>query len=82
MPHDGLVADVGVQGTGEGSVDRLCEEYVRDVAALDPVLATHTGLGGHDASLTDLSPDGWKAREECSRQAWTAVEAAIALDDR
>ena len=80
MPHDGRVADAGVQEVDEGSVNRLCEEYVRNVAALDPVLATHTGLVGHDASLTDLSPDGWEAREECSRRAWTAVEAAVPAD--
>lgn len=60
-----------------GPVDLLCEQHVHDVAALDPVLATHLGIASDDAALTDLSPDSWQAREECSRRAQATVRAAV-----
>ena len=58
----------------------LCEQYVRDIATLDPVLATHLGVAADDAALTDLSPDGWQAREDCARLARGDVDAAVPAD--
>lgn len=40
----------------------LSEGYVERFAALDPVAATFDGLPGHDAELTDYSPDGIEER--------------------
>jgi uncharacterized protein (DUF885 family) len=39
-------------------IAELSERYVERAAALDPVAATFEGLSGHDAELTDYSPDG------------------------
>jgi hypothetical protein len=33
------------------SVDAIAEEYVERAAALDPALATHAGIAGHDHEL-------------------------------
>ncbi len=44
--------------TPHGTVDRLADDYVERFAALDPVAATGEGIAGHDAEMTDYSPDG------------------------
>ncbi|QCX28253.1 DUF885 domain-containing protein [Nocardioides jishulii] len=63
-------------------VDALADAYVDDYAALDPVAATYFGVEGHDHSLTDLSPDGFAAREELADRAFAAVESATPSDAR
>jgi uncharacterized protein (DUF885 family) len=50
--------------------------------ALDPITATYLGVAGHEAELPDLSPDGYAAREELTRSAYAAVEAATPVDER
>lgn len=49
-------------------VDELSDSYVAAFAALDPCMASVLGLRGHDAHLTDLSPDGFTARAELDRR--------------
>lgn len=66
----------------ERTVDALSDSYVEAYAALDPVSATHLGIAGHDDRLTDLSPDGFAAREELAARALAQVEAATAVDAR
>jgi uncharacterized protein (DUF885 family) len=44
------------------SVSAVSERYVERFAALDPVAATFEGIPGHDAELTDYSPDGANER--------------------
>lgn len=63
-------------------VDAVAEQYVDDYAALDPVTATLVGIGGHDDRLTDLSPDGFAAREALRRDALLAARAATPTDER
>lgn len=63
-------------------VDQLSDAYVEAYAALDPVAATHFGVEGHDHRLTDLSPDGFAAREELAARALADVESATPLDAR
>jgi uncharacterized protein (DUF885 family) len=63
-------------------VDQLSDQFVTDYAALDPLAATYLGIEGHDHELTDLSPDGFAAREELERSAMAAAHAATPLDDR
>src|SRR2546426_1694142 len=36
----------------------IADDYVTRWAALDPIAATFAGVAGHDAQLTDYSPDG------------------------
>jgi uncharacterized protein (DUF885 family) len=63
-------------------VDALAEAYVDAYAALDPVAATEHGIPGHEHELTDLSPDGFAAREELVRRTLAAARAAEPVDDR
>ena len=64
------------------TIDALCDQFVEDYAALDPVSATAFGVAGHDDRLTDLSPAGYDARIALVRAAVDAVEAATPVDDR
>ena len=68
--------------TAERIVDARSEEYVERYCALDPITATYIGVAGHDHELPDLSPDGFEAREELTRSAYAAVEAATPADER
>lgn len=64
------------------TIDALCDAYVDDYCALDPLTATSIGVDGHDHELTDFSPAGFDARLALARAAVTAVEAATPVDDR
>jgi uncharacterized protein (DUF885 family) len=63
-------------------VDTIADRYVDEFSALDPVEATSLGVAGHDDRLTDLSPDGFAAREELTRRALSDATAATATDER
>ncbi|WP_107705687.1 DUF885 domain-containing protein [Nocardioides allogilvus] len=63
------------------TIDALCDQFVEDYAALDPITATFLGVPGHDDRLTDLSPAGYDARIALVRAAVEAVEAATPVDD-
>ena len=63
-------------------VDAVAERFVDDHAALDPIAATYVGLPGHDDRLTDLSPDGFAARAQLTRQALADASAATPTDER
>ena len=63
-------------------VDARTDQYVEDLAALDPITATFAGIAGHDAELPDLSPDGFAAVEELHRRALADVAALEAADER
>ena len=60
----------------------LADEYVERAAALDPVAATLRGIAGHDALMTDLSPDGIDARAALDAEVLAAVQAAPVEDDQ
>jgi uncharacterized protein (DUF885 family) len=64
------------------TIDALCDAYVDDYCALDPLTATSIGVSGHDHELTDFSPEGFDARLALARTAVAAVEAATPVDDR
>jgi uncharacterized protein (DUF885 family) len=49
------------------SVRELASRYVDQSALLDPVLATSRGVTGHDAEMTDYSPEGQAARTALDR---------------
>ena len=50
------------------AIYQLCDTYVEEMAALDPVSATSRGILGHDAEMTDYSPEGLAARDELNRR--------------
>jgi uncharacterized protein (DUF885 family) len=68
--------------TSTRTIDALCDTYVDDYCALDPLTATSIGVAGHEHELTDLSPAGFDARLALARAAVAAVEAATPADDR
>src|SRR5260370_42229188 len=49
-------------------VRELAGRYVGRSAVLDRVLATSRGVSGHDAEMTDYSPDGQSARKALDRE--------------
>jgi hypothetical protein len=48
----------------DSRVDRIADTYLERRAALDPIMATSTGLAGYDHLMPDLSPAGCAARAE------------------
>ncbi len=61
-------------------IDALCDRFVDDYAALDPITATERGIAGHESEMPDLSPDGFAARRDLLATARTAVAAATPVD--
>jgi hypothetical protein len=37
-------------------VYKLSDQYINQLAALDPAAATYMGIAGHDHEMTDFSP--------------------------
>lgn len=54
-------------------ITELASEYVDRYAALHPVDATSMGVSGHDAEMTDYSPNGAAARDALDRQTLHAL---------
>lgn len=54
----------------------LADRYVEDHARLDPIAATFEGIAGHDALLTDFSPDAADERATIARTALHALTVA------
>ncbi len=65
-----------------GRIDETANRYVDEWAVLDPVLATGVGIGGHDAEMTDLSPDGYAARTELNRRTLAELAGIEPADER
>ncbi|MFC0546107.1 DUF885 domain-containing protein [Kutzneria chonburiensis] len=63
------------------SVRAICDRYVDDYAALDPVSATEFGIMGHESELPDYSPAGYAARAELARRALAEMAAAEPVDE-
>jgi uncharacterized protein (DUF885 family) len=63
-------------------VYELADGYVERSAALDPLAATIRGVAGHDALMTDLSPDGIDARAALDAEVLAAVRDAPVEDER
>ncbi|MFD3705361.1 DUF885 domain-containing protein [Nocardia sp. NPDC058658] len=61
-------------------VDEICDRFVEDYAAADPVTATLFGIAGHENRLTDYSPAGHAQRAEIVRNALRDILAADATD--
>ena len=62
-------------------VDRIAEQYVHEMAALDPLSATGQGLPGFDDAMTDYSPEGEQARADLVRATLAALEASTPVDE-
>ena len=62
------------------AVDAIADDFVARYAALDPILATELGIGGHDDEMTDLSPAGHAARADLLRATLAQVAATPPAD--
>ncbi len=62
--------------------DAIAEQFVADIAAADPVLATFAGITGHEDRLPDYTPDGYAARADLLRRARAEMATASPSDDR
>jgi uncharacterized protein (DUF885 family) len=67
--------------SSQQGVHLICDRFVDEYAAADPVTATSLGIPGYDDQLTDYSPEGYVARASIARRALSAVEAAEPADD-
>ncbi|MGM7647993.1 DUF885 domain-containing protein [Nocardia sp. JW2] len=65
----------------DSEVHRICDRYVEDFAAADPVTATLLGITDHDDRLTDYSPAGYEARAELARRAAQDIASTTPADD-
>ncbi|TDP96037.1 DUF885 domain-containing protein [Labedaea rhizosphaerae] len=63
------------------TIHALSDEFVGHYAALDPLTATAVGLPGHDAEMTDFSPEALEQRAELGRAALARITAATPADD-
>lgn len=59
----------------------LAERYVEQMAALDPVAATRSGIAGHESEPTDYSPAGFEAVAEFDRHTLAQLNALEPQDD-
>ncbi|MFF5988622.1 DUF885 domain-containing protein [Prauserella flavalba] len=62
-------------------VHEICDKFVDDIAAADPVAATMSGVASYDDQLTDYSPEGHAARASLAKRALREIEAATPEDD-
>ena len=62
-------------------LDRLCDQYMLDVAKLDPIAATDWGLPGDQAALPDLSPAGLKELAELQAGLLVKLKTVELVDD-
>ncbi|HVB52977.1 MAG TPA: DUF885 domain-containing protein [Candidatus Acidoferrales bacterium] len=63
-------------------VDEIAHEYLARNSELDPNSASSRGTLGHDAELTDYSPQGEEARAELARTTLRQVESQEPETDR
>jgi uncharacterized protein (DUF885 family) len=60
----------------------IASEYVDRIAALDPINATGMGVPGHDAEVTDFSPEGLAAQSHLRRETLAKLAAAPVTGER
>lgn len=63
-------------------IDNIADQYVEDLIALSPRLATSMGVFGHDHELDDVSPAGFEARASLMRRTLAHLNAEEASDER
>ncbi|WP_199199201.1 DUF885 domain-containing protein [Amycolatopsis sp. CA-128772] len=66
--------------TAPRGVHDICDRYVDEYVAADPVAATVHGINGHDHQLTDYSADGFAERAGIAARAHAAVAATEPRD--
>ena len=68
-------------GRNWSPLDLLCDEYMEDVALLDPISATDWGLPGDPGGFPDLSPSGLQKRADLDASMLVALQNTDLQDD-
>ena len=63
-------------------VYQLSDQYIEQLAATDPGLATALGIVGHDHEMTDFSPRGHAERNEITRSTLATLNTLDTTSDR
>jgi uncharacterized protein (DUF885 family) len=63
------------------NVNEIADGYVERAAALNPLEATYCGIPGYDDRISDLSPEGFRARADLDRETIAALNAETAADE-
>jgi uncharacterized protein (DUF885 family) len=64
-----------------GDINQIADDYVERAAALNPLEATYCGVPGYDERMSDLSPDGFRARADLDRATLAALNETTARDE-
>ncbi|MCH8814189.1 MAG: DUF885 domain-containing protein [Chloroflexi bacterium] len=60
----------------------IADQYVNEIAALDPTLSTALGIPGHEREMPDYSPDGTAAVADLNRRTVGDLESAAPDGER
>jgi len=60
----------------------IASDYVDAMAAIDPITATAMGIPGHDAEMTDMSPQGVAVHSVLRRETLAKLAAAEVTNER
>jgi uncharacterized protein (DUF885 family) len=62
-------------------VYKLSDQYISQLAALDPASATYMGIAGHDHEMTDFSPAGHDSRAALDRDTLATLKSLDTSND-
>ena len=63
------------------NINEIADGYVERAAPLNPLEATYCGIPGYDDRMSDLSPEGFRARVDLDRETIAALNAATANNE-
>ncbi|MFM8955670.1 MAG: DUF885 domain-containing protein [Actinomycetota bacterium] len=73
---------ISQDGKNLSPVYQLSDDYIEQLAANDPGLATALGIAGHDHEMTDFSPKGHAERDSINRAAMKTLDTLDTSNDR
>lgn len=78
----GKAMAISQDGKKLSPVYQLSDDYIEQLAANDPGLATALGIAGHDHEMTDFSPNGHAERDSINRAAMKTLDTLDTSNDR
>jgi len=78
----GKAMAISQDGKKLSPVYQLSDDYIEQLAANDPGLATALGIAGHDHEMTDFSPKGHAERDSINRAAMKTLDTLDTSNDR
>ncbi|MFM7820502.1 MAG: DUF885 family protein, partial [Actinomycetota bacterium] len=73
---------ISQDGKNLSPVYQLSDDYIEQLAANDPGLATALGIAGHDHEMTNFSPKGHAERDSINRAAMKTLDTLDTSNDR